>query len=55
MQGSKRSLAQKKRPITKEMLKEIVAGANYHLSLANIRLVTAYLLAFSGFLCFDEL
>ena len=58
MQGLKRSLAkpvQKKRPITKEMLREMVADANSHPSLANIRLVTASLLAFSGFLRFDEL
>ena len=58
VQGLKRSLAKpvhKKRPITKEMLKEMVSDANNHPSLANIRLVTACLLAFSGFLRFDEL
>ena len=53
LQGLKRTLAkpvQKKRPITKEMLAEIIANANNHPSLANIRLATACLLAFSGFL-----
>ena len=58
LQGLKRTLAkpvQKKRPITKEMLVEIAADANNHPSLANICLATACLLAFSGFLCFNEL
>ena len=58
LQGLKRTLAKpilKKRPITKEMLVDIVTDANSHPSLANIRLATACLLAFSGFLRFDEL
>ena len=58
LQGLKRTLAKpilKKRPITKEMLVNIVTDANSHPSLANIRLATACLLAFSGFLRFDEL
>ena len=58
LQGLKRTLAKpvrKKRPITKEMIGKIVADANSHPSLTNIRLATACLLAFSGFLRFDEL
>ena len=58
LQGLKRTLAKpvkKKKPITKEMIEKIVADANGHPSLANIRLATACLLAFSGFLHFDEL
>ena len=58
LQGLKRTLAkpvQKKKPITKEMIEKIVADANSHPSLANIRLATACLLGFSGFLHFDEL
>ena len=58
MQGLKRSLAKpvhKKRPITKEMLREMVTDVNSHPSLANICLITACLLAFSGFLHFVEL
>ena len=58
LQGLKRTLSkpvQKKRPITKEMIMDIVADATKHPSLANIRLATACLLAFSGFLRFDEL
>ena len=58
LQGLKRILAKpvlKKRPITKEMLVKIVADMNDHPSLANIHLATACLLAFSGFLHFDEL
>ena len=52
LQGLKRMLAQlvqKKRPITSEMLQEI------HPTLANLRLATACLLAYSSFLRFDEL
>ena len=48
LQGLKRTLSkpvQKKRPITKEILTEIVADANNHPSLANVRLATACLLA----------
>lgn len=58
LQGLKRTLAkpvQKKKPITKGMIENIVADTNSHPSLANIRLATACLLAFSGFLRFDEL
>ena len=58
LQGLKRMLAQpvqKKRPITSEMLQEIATDANNHPTLANLRLATACLLAYSGFLRFDEL
>ena len=56
LQGLNRILSkpvQKKRPMTKEMITDILV--HKHPSLANIHLATACLLAFSGFLCFDEL
>ena len=58
LDGIRRMLArpvQKKEPVTKEMLDKIVADADKHCTLSNIRLATACLLAFAGFLRFDEL
>ena len=58
LQGLKCMLAhpvQKKKPMTLEILQEIATDANNHPTLANLRLATACLLAYSGFLCFDEL
>ena len=58
LDGIRRRLArpvQKKEPITKEMLEKLVEDANKNSTLANIRLATACLLAFAGFLRFDEL
>ena len=57
MEGIQRILArsaQKKEPITSEMLVELVAGTNSLSSLANLRLAAACLLAHAGFLHFDE-
>ena len=57
-EGLRRSLArpvQKKTPMSVDMLSEIVKDADVHPCLSNIRLATASLLAFSGFLRFDEL
>ena len=45
----------KKEPVTVEMLAELVADTNKNKSLASIRLATACLLSFAGFLWFDEL
>lgn len=58
LQGLKRMLAQpvrKKKPITPEILEQIAMDANKHPTLANLRLAAACLLAYSGFLRFDEL
>ena len=57
-EGLRRSLArpvQKKTPMSVDILSEIVKDAEAHPCLSNIRLATASLLAFSGFLRFDEL
>ena len=58
LEGIQRMLArpvQKKEPITSQMLVELVADTNKHCSLANLRLTSACLLAYAGFLRFDEL
>ena len=56
--GIRRMLArpvQKKKPVTKEMLDRLVEDANKSSTLSDIHQATACLLAFAGFLCFDEL
>ena len=45
---------QKRRPMTAEMLADMVQDTNKQPSLANLRLTTFSLLAFAGFLRFDE-
>ena len=58
LQGLQRQLArpvQKKKPINVEMLAAIVADAEQSNSLADLRLATACLLSYAGFLHFDEL
>ena len=58
LEGLQRSLAKpvvKKEPITFEMLEAMVDDANKSCSLSNLRLVTACLLSFAGFLRFDEM
>ena len=58
LEGIRRMLAkpvQKKEPVTAEMLAELVADTNRHSTLTNILLTTACLLAFAGFLQFNEL
>ena len=45
----------KKEPITVDMLKAMVGDTNKNPTLSNVRLTAACLLAFSGFLCFNEL
>ena len=58
LQGLRRLLAkpiQKKEPITVEMLQAMVEDVDRDGTLANLRLTTACLLAFAGFLRFDEL
>ena len=58
LQGLQRQLArpvQKKKPINVEMLAAIVADAEQSNSLADLRLATACLLSYAGFLRFDEL
>ena len=57
-EGMKRELAMpvhKKSPMTVEILKVIVEDTKRNGSLANIRLAFSCLLAFAGFLRFDEL
>ena len=57
-QGLRRLLAKpirKKEPMTVEMLQAMVKDADKNETLTNVRLVTACLLAFAGFLRFDEL
>lgn len=57
-EGLKRSFAkpvQKKTPMSVDILSDIVRNAEMQPSLSNIRLATACLLAFSGFLRCDEL
>ena len=58
IQGLRRLLAKpirKKEPMTVEMLQAMVKDADRNETLTNVRLVTACLLAFAGFLRFDEL
>ena len=58
MEGLKRKCAkpvQKKAPFTIEMLQAMVQDTANNNSLANIRLTTVCLLAFAGFLRYDEL
>ena len=58
LQGLQRQLAkpiQKKKPITVEILAAIVTDAEKSNSLADLRLATACLLSYAGFLRFDEL
>ena len=57
LDGLKRTLAKpvnKKSPFTVEMLREIVLDAKKRNTLSSIRLATICLLAFAGFLRFDE-
>ena len=58
LEGLRRTLAKpvvKKEPITVEMLEVMVRDANSSGSLSDLRLITACLLGFSGFLRFNEL
>ena len=58
LEGIQRVLAKpvvKKEPVTADMLVELVADANKEGTLSSIRLVTACLLSFAGFLRFNEL
>lgn len=58
LQGLRRLLAkpvQKKEPITIEMLRVMVDDADKNETLGNVRLTAACLLAFAGFLRFNEL
>ena len=58
LEGLKRACAkpiQKKAPFSVEMLQAIVQDSRKNNSLANIRLATVCLLAFAGFLRYDEL
>ena len=58
LEGLQRSLAKpavKKEPITVEMLEAIVSDAQQSGTLMDLRLATACLLGFAGFLCFNEL
>ena len=58
LEGLQRTLAKpviKKEPITTEMLEAIVCDASILGSLSDLRLATACLLAFAGFLRFDKL
>ena len=58
LEGLQRSLAKpvvEKEPITLEMLEAMVDDANKSGSLSDLRLVTACLLGFAGFLRFDEM
>ena len=58
LEGLQRSLAKpvvKKEPVTVEMLEAIVADAQQSGTLMDLRLATACVLGFAGFLCFNEL
>ena len=58
LEGLRRALAKpvtKKEPITLDILKALVADTNKHPTLSNVTLTAACLLAFSGFLRFNEL
>ena len=45
----------KKEPVTAKMLEDMVKDANRSNTLVDLRLTTASLLAYAGFLCFNEL
>ena len=58
VEGLRRALSkptQKKEPITADMLKAMVEDTREHNTLSNVRLTMACLLAFAGFLRFNEL
>ena len=58
LEGMQRILAKptvKKEPVTAEMLEDMVKDANRSNTLADLRLTTASLLAYAGFLRFNEL
>ena len=58
LEGMQRILAKptvKKDPVTSVMLEDMVKDANKSNTLADLRLTTASLLAYAGFLCFNEL
>ena len=58
LEGLQRSYAKpviKKEPLTVNMLERIVEDAQKSGSLSDLRLATACILGFAGFLCFDEL
>ena len=58
LEGLQRSLAKpviKKDPLTVEMLERVVEDARLSGTLSDLRLATAYLLSFVGFLHFSEL
>ena len=58
LEGIQRMLARptrKKEPITSDVLAKLVEDTNKNSTLANIRLATACLIAYAGFLRFDEL
>ena len=58
LEGLRRTLAKptvKKAPITVDILKAMVEDTEKNTTLSNVRLTTACLLGFAGFLCFDEL
>ena len=44
---------QKKKPVTVDMLADMVEDMNSHPTLANMGIITLSLLAFAGFLWFD--
>lgn len=55
-EGLRRALAKpmsKKEPITINILKAMVADTNNQLTLSNVWLTAAFLLAFAGVLCFN--
>ena len=57
LQGIRRSCCKpvrKKKPVTVDMLADMVENMNSHPTLANMRITTLSLLAFAGFLRFDE-
>ena len=58
VEGLRRTLSkltEKKEPIPTDMLKAMVQDTREHNTLSNVRLTTACLLAFAGFLHFSEL
>ena len=57
LQGIRRSCCKpvlKKKPMTADMLASMVEDLNAHPTLANLRITTLSLLAFAGFLGFDD-
>ena len=54
LQDLKESLVQKRKPITVEILSDMVKDTLDNPTLANLRITTFSLLAFAGFLRFDE-